>query len=111
MEKLPNPEKAFIDLNKLIGYCLNPEHPGGQHKALVFKSALNIGLDEVDILKAALLQAVQDNTATLLESNQYGTKYSIESEIIYQNKTAILKSAWMVRHNEDFARLITCYIL
>jgi hypothetical protein len=57
MEKLPNPEKAFIDLNKLIGYCLNPEHPEGQHKALVFKSALNIGLDEVDILKAALLQA------------------------------------------------------
>ena len=50
MEKLPNPEKAFIDLNKLIGYCLNPEHPEGQHK-----SALNIGLDEVDILKAALL--------------------------------------------------------
>jgi hypothetical protein len=36
MEKLPNPEKAFIDLNKLIGYCLNPEHPEGQHKALVF---------------------------------------------------------------------------
>ena len=33
MEKLPNPEKAFIDLNKLIGYCLNPEHPEGQHKA------------------------------------------------------------------------------
>jgi hypothetical protein len=30
MEKLPNPEKAFIDLNKLIGYCLNPEHPEGQ---------------------------------------------------------------------------------
>lgn len=111
MEKLPNPEKAFIDLNKLIGYCLNPEHPEGQHKALVFKSALNIGLDEVDILKAALLQTAQDNTATLLESNQYGTKYSVECEITYQNKTATLKSAWMVRHNEDFARLITCYIL
>jgi hypothetical protein len=43
MEKLPNPEKAFIDLNKLIGYYLNPEHPEGQHKALVFKSTLNIG--------------------------------------------------------------------
>jgi hypothetical protein len=111
MEKLPNPEKAFIDLNKLIGYCLNSEHPEGQHKAQVFKWALNIGLNEVDILKTALLQAAQHNKVTLLESNQYGTKYSIESEITYQNKTATLKSAWMVRHNEDFARLITCYIL
>jgi hypothetical protein len=53
----------------------------------------------------------QRNTANLLESNQYGTKYSVEYEITYQNKTATLKSAWMVRHNEDFARLITCYIL
>lgn len=59
MDKLPNAEKAFIDLNKLVGYCLNPQHPEGQHKALVFKSALNIGLNDVTPLKSALLQAAQ----------------------------------------------------
>jgi hypothetical protein len=42
--KLPNPEQAEIDMQKLIGYCLNPEHSDGQHKAYVFRSALGIGL-------------------------------------------------------------------
>ncbi len=111
MEKLPNPAKAFIDPEKLTGYCLNPEHPEGQHKAIVFKSALNIGINDAEILKMALLQAVQNNAATLLETNQYGTKYSLEFEMTHQSKTATIKSAWIVRHNENFARLITCYIL
>jgi hypothetical protein len=109
--KLPNPDQAFIDLNKLIGYCLNPEHPEGQHKALVFKSALNIELNDMEILKNALLHAVKNNKAFFFESNQYGTKYTLEFEMTHQNKTATIKSAWMVRHNENFPRLITCYIL
>jgi len=92
MDKLPNPEKAFIDLNKLVGYCLNLEHQEGQHKALVFKSALNIGLNDVALLKSALLEAVQHQTATLLESNQYGTKYAVEFTMSHQNNTAMLKS-------------------
>lgn len=43
--KLPNPEKTLIDDNKLIGYSLNPEHSDGQHKARVFKSALNLTIN------------------------------------------------------------------
>ncbi|MBW4596036.1 MAG: hypothetical protein KME46_24830 [Brasilonema angustatum HA4187-MV1] len=45
--KLPNPEQAVIDRQKLSGYCLNPEHPEGRHKARLFKSVLGIGLDKV----------------------------------------------------------------
>jgi hypothetical protein len=42
--KLPNPEQAIIDEEKLSGYCLNPRHSDGQHKARVFQSALGIGI-------------------------------------------------------------------
>jgi hypothetical protein len=35
--KLTNPEKTLIDDNKLISYCLNPNHTDGKHKARVFK--------------------------------------------------------------------------
>ncbi|MEH1788358.1 MAG: DUF6883 domain-containing protein [Nostoc sp.] len=38
--KLPNPECAIVEIDKIAGYCLNPEHPEGKHKARVFKSAL-----------------------------------------------------------------------
>ncbi|MEH1938492.1 MAG: DUF6883 domain-containing protein [Nostoc sp.] len=36
--KLPNGEQAEISTQKLIGYCLNPEHPSGKHQARVFAS-------------------------------------------------------------------------
>lgn len=42
--KLPNPALAIIDRKKLSDYCLNLEHPDGQHKARVFKTALGISL-------------------------------------------------------------------
>ncbi len=40
--KLPNPEEAIIDSQKLSGYCLNPDHPDGQHKARVFQAVLGL---------------------------------------------------------------------
>lgn len=41
--KLPSGDQAVIDDDKLIGYCLNPEHPEGRHKARVFQSVLGRG--------------------------------------------------------------------
>jgi hypothetical protein len=32
MTKLPNGEKAFIPLEKLVDYCLNPHHARGAGK-------------------------------------------------------------------------------
>ncbi|MBW4564553.1 MAG: hypothetical protein KME32_26170 [Mojavia pulchra JT2-VF2] len=37
--KLLNPERAIVETEKIAGYCLNPEHPQGKHKARVFQSA------------------------------------------------------------------------
>ena len=38
MSLLPNAEFAFVPLEKLTGYVLNPEHPVGKHKAAVFET-------------------------------------------------------------------------
>jgi hypothetical protein len=37
---LPNYRNAVIPREKLEGYVLNPMHPVGKNKAIVFKSAL-----------------------------------------------------------------------
>ena len=34
--KMPDGDVAIVDRQKLTGYCLNPEHPRGKHKARVF---------------------------------------------------------------------------
>lgn len=109
--KLPNPEQAFIDDNKLAGYSLNLNHADGQHKARVFKSALNLTVDNIDELKSSLLEAVKNYDAIPDKSNPYGQKYVIDYPLTRQGKTAIIHSVWIVRYSENFPRLVTCYVL
>ncbi len=102
---------TIINRQKLLTYCLNPEHPDGQHKARVFKSALGIGLDEVEELQLALLQAIQVHEAIPTKRNQYGQKYVVDFTLERLNKQAVVRSAWIVWDTEDFPRLVTCYVL
>ncbi len=109
--KLPNPELAIIDTKKLSDYCLNFEHPDGQHKARVFKSALGISLENVEKLRLAILEAIQVNKAIIDKSNQYGQKYIVDFTMVRAQQQATIHSVWIVKHNENFSRLVTCYIL
>jgi len=108
---IPNSEQAFIDIRKLTDYCLNLEHLEGRHKARVFKSALNIDLDNVDKLQAALLEAVQTQQAIPTQHNRYGQKYIVDFMMIHFHQRVVVRSVWMVLHTEGFPRLVTCYVL
>ncbi|MBD2458459.1 hypothetical protein H6G80_30885 [Nostoc sp. FACHB-87] len=109
--KLPNPERAIVETEKIAGYCLNPEHPEGKHKARVFQSALDLNLDNVEELQTLLLQAVANYDAIPGKRNSYGQKYIIDFPVTRANKQAIIQSVWIVRNDENFPRLVTCYIL
>jgi hypothetical protein len=109
--KLPHPERAIVEIEKIASYCLNPEHPEGKHKARVFKSALNLDLDDAEELQAALLQAVATYDAIPGKSNPYGQKYIIDFLMSRSEKQAIIQSVWIVRNDEGFPRLVTCYVL
>jgi hypothetical protein len=109
--KLPNPDQAIVDMQKLVGYCLNSDHSDGQHKAKVFRSALDLGIAEAEELQNALLQAVKLYDATPGKSNQQGQKYTIDFPLVRLDKRALIRSAWIVRHEENFPRLVTCYVL
>lgn len=56
--KLPSPERAVVDIRKLGEYCLNAEHPRGQHKVRVFKSALGWTADQAEDVRRKLLEVV-----------------------------------------------------
>lgn len=109
--KLPNPENAIIEDSKLSGYCLNPYHSDGQHKARVFKSALNLDIDTMEELKASLLEAVKTQDATPDRRNSYGQKYVIDFMMTRGSNTATIHSVWIVRDDENMPRLVTCYVL
>lgn len=109
--RLPNPENTIIEDAKLAGYCLNPNHVDGKHKARVFASALDLTLENSDELKQALLFAVKSDEAVPDKANAYGQKYIIDFSYTRGDKTATIHSVWMVDNNENIPRLVTCYIL
>lgn len=60
-------------------------------------------------LRAVFREIVKTHEAELGDKDKHGQRYRIEFEMTWQGKHATLLSAWNVRPNEDFARLVTCY--
>jgi hypothetical protein len=109
--ELPNAANAFIDMRKLVEYCLSTFHPVGRHKAEVFQSALGLTTDDAELLKGWLLQAALSDEAVAGPADEYGVRFQIDFEASTAVGQAKLRSAWIVRTGEDFPRLVSCYIL
>ncbi len=108
--KLPGGTWAFVDLAKLSDYCLNPNHPRGQHKARVFASALGFTSAHAVDLQTQLLKAASQGEAILSGNDSYGQRYILDFEVSGPAGNAIIRSSWIIRTGEDFPRLVTCYV-
>ena len=108
--RLPNYQNAFIDDTKLVEYCLNMEHGIGKHKAQVFKSALRITAQNYFLLKQEILKAIADKECEETEMIEHGKLYVVDFEMTNFGLKAEVRSSWIIRNNEDFPRLTTCYI-
>jgi len=108
--RLPGGEHAIIPIAKLTEYCLNPEHPTGKHKARVFRSALDIGLEDVDELRLRLAQAAVEEDVITSPSNRHGQPFVLDFEWTRRSRTATIRSSWIILNEEQIPRLITCYV-
>ncbi len=109
--KIPNAENAYVDLRKLRDYALNAEHRVGQHKARLFAALLGINADDAEALRDILLQTVQTHNAQIGIKDKHGQRYQLDFVLDWYDKKAIVRSAWNIRPNEKFPRLVTCYPL
>ena len=109
--KLPNADLAEIDLRKLADYCLSSTHPVGKHKATVFRSALGLSGDDVELLRGWLIEATRTGTAVAQGADEYGEYFRIDFRAVTEAGQAVLRSAWIIRTGEQHPRLITCYVL
>jgi|SRR5579885_687293 hypothetical protein len=107
---LPNGESALIDIRKLHDYCLNPDSPRGKGKARVFASALGLTAVDAPRLREKLLEAARAAEAQLGELDMYGRRYTIDFEMETESGRAIVRSGWIILHNEAVPRLTTCYV-
>ncbi len=58
--KLPNADRAVVDIAKLVDYSLNPNHPEGKHKARTFEEKLGIGQDDAEFLRQSIQEAISE---------------------------------------------------
>jgi hypothetical protein len=111
--KLPNLDSAFIDRNKLWNYSLNTQHDRGKHKARLFAAILDLGRNETDveILQTLILEAIQKHEAIPSLLDEYGQRYIVDFPITRNQNTVKVRTSWIIRPDEDFPRLVSCYIL
>ena len=108
--KLPNADRARVDIEKLTNYTLNPTHPRGRHKARVFRAALGFDLTDAPLLSALMLTAARTGDATHVSTDEFGERYVIDTPYQGVSKKVTIRSAWIVRTEETFARFIGCHI-
>ena len=109
--RLPNPERAVVQIEKLRDYCLSPAHPRGRNKARVFESALGITTGLASALRNAILDAARTTEAIRTERDDFGQRYMLDFMMSGPKGRAWVRSSWIVRRGEDFPRLTSCYVL
>ena len=108
--RLPNPDRAVVDIAKLSDYCLNPDHEDGKHKARVFASVLGIRQGQAEWLRDRLLEAAANEDAVTVSESKFGTLYVLDFLLATLSGSAIVRSGWIVRFSEDYPRLTTCFV-
>ena len=110
MNLLPNFKNAFIGIEKLTEYCLNENHPYGKEKAFVFKAVLGIEIKDAFLLKEAIIKGLSQNYSTKRDEDEYGKRYTVIMKIRIFDKEATVVTGWIIKNEEDFPRLTSCYI-
>ena len=107
--KLPNGDQAEIPLQKLIGYCLNLEHPSGKHKARVFVSVLGITTDNAEQLQELIKIAAVEGEVVQQNTTSFGQQFKV-NWIIPQVKGWKLRTIWEIKSNSANPRLISAFL-
>jgi len=108
---LPYAENAVVDIRKLRDYCLNPEHDDGKHKAHLFLLSLGMNASHAEELRQILLEIVKTSEIKLGRQDAFGQRYTLDFSLKWQNRSATLRSGWIIEHGSTVPRLTTCYPL
>jgi len=109
--KIPNSIRAVVDIEKLHGYCLNPDHPRGKHKARLFASILGLTSNNAEELRTKLIDIVRTQDAILTGQDQYGKRYVIDFLMTTEKGQGNVRSSWIILNGDDFPRFTSCYVL
>jgi hypothetical protein len=100
-----------VEIKKLRDYSLNTSHDVAKHKARVFQAALGLTATDADWLRERVLQAAHNEEALTESTSVFGEKYIIDVLIVKEERSAMVRTSWIVEHGRSFPRLTSCYVL
>jgi hypothetical protein len=100
---------AFIPAEKLVGYCLNPDHPRGKDKARVFASVLGFTQRDASQLAVLVRQAAVDGEVTKETTTAFGRFYRVDWTIPSRSEV-VLRTIWEIAVDEEIPRLVSAFI-
>jgi len=110
--KLPNGDHAVVPIEKLRDYCLNPQHTEGRHKALVFAAVLGLTAAHAEDLRRTLLAVARTHEAVFTKHSPHGQHFVLDFRMTAPGgREGVVRSAWIVLNDENFPRLVSCYVL
>lgn len=109
MAKLPNGENAIVPMEKLVNYCLNPDHPRGKDKARVFASVLGFTQNRASQLAALVLQAAVNGEVTQETTTAFGRYYRVDWTVPSRGDV-VLRTIWEITVGEEVPRLVSAFI-
>jgi len=107
--KLPNAERATVDLGKITDYLLNPEHPDNGGKARFFG---DIGFSRTDpaALSHALRALAVSGDVVSHHDSRHGRKFVVDGAIqAPRGRNPIVRTVWIIDAGQDVPRLVTAY--
>jgi hypothetical protein len=107
--KLPNGEQAEIAMEKLINYCLNPEHSSGKNKARVFKSRLGITQENAELLLSMIQLAAIEGEVVQQAQTEFGQQFKVDWTIP-DREGMELRTIWEITSTNSNPRLISAFI-
>ena len=105
---MPNAEAAEVADEKIVGYLLAEDHPGGRSKARFLKS-LGFGEDEPQLLRDALLRIARDGQVVDELRSRFGTKHVVDGYLQGPGGSAWVRTVWIVDQGTTAPRLVTAY--
>ena len=109
---LPNYQKAEIPRQKLVNYLLDPLHREGQHKARVFKSALDFDQSSWEELAQAIRTELPYYPAAFGSEGKWGRKYEVTLPVTGRNDfTVDVLTVWIIRPETTFPTFVTALVV
>jgi hypothetical protein len=67
--------------------------------------------ENAEELRQIILEVVKTHEAVLGRRDEFGQRYTIDFTLEWQNRSATVRSGWIIEHGSDTPRLTTCYPL